>query len=52
MPFETFEPILETLNKAGYYSLEWESPWCPEIRDIYTDPHVLLKRYNDYLLEV
>ena len=22
MPFETFEPILETLNKAGYYSLE------------------------------
>ena len=22
MPFETFEPILETLDKAGYYSLE------------------------------
>ena len=22
MPFETFEPILETLNKAGYHSLE------------------------------
>ena len=22
MPFETFEPILSTMDKAGYYSLE------------------------------
>ncbi len=51
-------PLRELIDKLkavgydGYISLEWESPWCPEIRDIYKDPHVLLERYNKYLLAV
>lgn len=51
-PIAELKEKLDAAGYDGYYSLEWESPWCPEIRDIYTDPHVLLKRYNDYLLEV
>ena len=44
--------LLVKLNAAGYdgyVSLEWESPWCPEIRDIYPDPHLLLEKYCEYL---
>ena len=51
-PIGELKEKLDGVSYDGYYSLEWESPWCPEIRDIYTDPHVLLNRYNEYLLEV
>ena len=40
---------LDAAGYDGYVSLEWESPWCPEIRDIYPDPHLLLEKYCEYL---
>ena len=40
---------LERVGYDGYISLEWESPWRPEIRELYPDPAVLLKRYNQWL---
>ena len=47
-----FKHLLEELKKvgyAGYLSLEWESPWCPEIRHLYPDPRDLLKKYHSVL---
>ena len=35
----------------GYVSLEWESPWRVEIRELYQDPAVLLARFNELLDE-
>ena len=35
----------------GYVSLEWESPWRPEIRDLYPDPLGLLRKYNHLMDE-
>ena len=49
MPFEKVVSALKTINFDGYYSLEWESPWRPEIRDLYPDVNVLLEKYNNIL---
>ena len=48
-PFGEVKAVLDSIGYDGYYSLEWESPWCPEIRHIYSDPRDLLKRYNEVL---
>ena len=42
----TVHSVLRSIGYDGYYSLEWESPWRPEIRDLYPDPLVLLKKYK------
>ena len=33
----------------GYYSLEWESAWRPEIKDTYGDADVLLRDYRTFM---
>lgn len=48
-PFALLIRELKKIGYDGYLSLEWESPWCPEIRDLYDDPHCLLKKYNEVL---
>ena len=51
MPFGEVIEALKALNFDGYLSLEWESPWRPEIRNLYGDPDELLKKYNRILDE-
>lgn len=46
MPWAEIASVLRSIGYDGYYSLEWESPWRPEIRDLYPDPLVLLKKYK------
>ncbi len=43
--------LLKQADYTGYVSLEWESPWRSEIRDLYPDPAVLLEKYNCLLDE-
>ena len=33
----------------GYYSLEWESAWRPEIKDTYSDADALLSDYKTFM---
>ena len=49
VPFEKVISELKQINFTGYLSLEWESPWRPEIRNLYPDVNVLLKKYNSIL---
>ncbi len=49
VPFKEVISVLQEINFDGYLSLEWESPWRPEIRELYPDANVLLKKYNDIL---
>ena len=49
MPWAEVAAVLNNIGYDGYYSLEWESPWRPEIRDLYPDPEVLLKKYTQIL---
>lgn len=42
---------LDTVGYDGYYSLEWEAPWRPEIRELYPDFNNLLKAYKRFLGE-
>ncbi len=49
MAFDEVISELKAMNFDGYLSLEWESPWRPEIRELYPDVNVLLKKYNDIL---
>lgn len=49
MPFDQVFEKLKAIGFEGYVSLEWESPWRPEIRDLYPDPAVLLEKYNKFL---
>ena len=46
--------LLQKFNEVGYegyVSLEWESPWRAEIRDLYPGPAVLLERFNELMDE-
>lgn len=45
MPFKAVVEKLKKMNFNGYLSLEWESPWRPEIRELYTDPCDLINKY-------
>ena len=49
MPWKEVGNVVREIGYEGYYSLEWESPWRPEIRDLYPDPLVLLQKYNDIM---
>lgn len=49
MAFDEVISELKAMNFDGYLSLEWESPWRPEIRDLYPDVNVLLEKYNNIL---
>ena len=52
MPLKELLRLLRKVGYNGYFSLEWESPWRAEIRDLYPDPGVLLEKYNSLLDEV
>lgn len=45
VPVAAMRKELEALGFNGYLSLEWESPWRPEIRDLYPDLNVLLQNF-------
>ena len=48
----SLSPLVRKLDEVGYdgyVSLEWESPWRAEIRDLYSDPAVLLARFNELM---
>lgn len=49
MPLREMLEELKTINYNGYFSLEWESPWRSEIRDLYPDTNDLLKAYNKFV---
>lgn len=49
-PFAEVISVLRSIRYDGYLSLEWESPWCPEIRDLYDDPVELLNNYKKILI--
>ena len=51
MPLKELLQLLKDAKYEGYFSLEWESPWRPEIRELYSDPEVLLQKYNRLLDE-
>ena len=51
MPFDAVIQALKQIRYDGFLSLEWESPWRPEIRDLYPDPLVLLNKYTENLHE-
>lgn len=51
MPLRQFLQLLRKARYGGYVSLEWESPWREEIRNLYPDPAVLLNKYNQLLDE-
>ena len=51
MPLKELLQLLKDAKYEGYFSLEWESPWRPEIRELYSDPAVLLQKYNRLLDE-
>ncbi len=50
-PFGEAIDALKAMNFNGYLSLEWESPWRSEIRELYKDPKDLLFKYNSLLDE-
>lgn len=49
MPVREVLRALESIRYNGYLSLEWESPWRPEIRDLYQNTNDLLRSYNRFL---
>ena len=49
MPFADVIEKLKAIGFDGYLSLEWESPWCPQLRELYDDPADLLEKYNNLL---
>ncbi len=51
-PFKKLLTLMQDAGYNGYYSLEWESFWREEIRDLYPDVTVLLRKYSELLDEL
>ena len=49
LPLHHIFGILEKSGYKGYYSLEWEKAWRPEIRHIYASEEMLLSDWNTFL---
>lgn len=49
VPVDEIIRILDSTGYNGYYSLEWESPWRPEIRSLYQETNELLANYNRFV---
>ncbi len=49
VPVKEALSLLDNIGFDGFVSLEWESPWRPEIRDLYPDTNDLLKAYNAFI---
>ncbi len=48
VPVAEMIALLENAGYDGYYSLEWEAAWKPQLKNLYLTPDELLKAYNDY----
>jgi len=49
IPIAQVLSALRGVNYRGFISLEWESPWRPEIRELYPDPLHLLFAFNKWI---
>ncbi len=49
MPIAEILAALRDVHYQGFISLEWESPWRAEIRDLYPDPLQLLFAFNRWI---
>ncbi len=49
MPIAQVLGALRDIRYQGFISLEWESPWRPEIRELYPDPLTLLFAFNKWI---
>ncbi len=49
LPIKRMLDLLEGSGYSGYYSLEWENAWRPEIRNIYRSMPELLSDWNAFL---
>ena len=49
LPIKQMLDLLEGSGYSGYYSLEWENAWRPEIRNIYRFMPELLSDWNAFL---
>ncbi len=49
MPIAEILAALRDVHYQGFISLEWESPWRAEIRDLYPDPLKLLFAFNRWI---
>ena len=52
VPIREIVACLEKNGYQGYYSLEWESMWRPELQGVYENPDVLLSDYQTYMEEI
>ena len=52
IPLSSMFDLLKSAGYDGYYSLEWEKEWRPEIRSIYGSTQALLTDWNAYLSRV
>ena len=49
LPIKETVRLLEKSGFPGMISLEWESPWRPEIRDLYPDVNDLLRAFRRFV---
>ena len=49
LPLRRIIDMLENAGYSGYYSLEWEKAWRPEILGLYPHPDALLKDFTEWL---
>ena len=49
LPLKRMIGLLEESGYRGYYSLEWENAWRPEIRNAYRSMPELLSDWNEFL---
>ena len=49
LPLKRMFDLLDESGYSGYYSLEWENAWRPEIRNIYRSMPELLSDWNAFL---
>ncbi|NGP45758.1 sugar phosphate isomerase/epimerase [Bacillaceae bacterium SIJ1] len=45
IPLEEIYQMLKAKGYDGYYTLEWEKVWCPEIEE----PEIAFKQYSEYM---
>lgn len=52
LPLHEMIGLLEKNGYGGYYSLEWENAWRPELRNLYETTESLLSDWNAFLASV
>ena len=49
LPIKEIVNLLEESGYEGYYSLEWENAWRPEIKDVFSSLSEILEHFNFYM---